>query len=82
MKRRAFIALLGGAAATSSVSWPLGLSAQQPDRVRRVGWLDLVPASDPGAQARVAAFQQSLAKLGWMVGRNLAIDYRWGAFNL
>jgi putative tryptophan/tyrosine transport system substrate-binding protein len=82
MKRREFISLLGGAAAASSVSWPLGLSAQQPDRVRRVGWLDLVPASDPGAQARVAAFQQSLAKLGWTVGRNLAIDYCWGAFNL
>jgi putative tryptophan/tyrosine transport system substrate-binding protein len=82
MKRRQFMSLLGGAAATSSVSWPLGLNAQQPDRVRRVGWLDLVPASDPGAQARVAAFQQSLAKLGWTVGRNLAIDYRWGAFNL
>jgi putative ABC transport system substrate-binding protein len=79
MKRRQFITLLGGAAA---VAWPLPLRAQQPDRVRRVGWLDLVPESDPGAQARVVAFRQSLEKLGWTVGRNLTIDYRWGAFNI
>jgi putative ABC transport system substrate-binding protein len=75
MKRRDFIALIGGATAFA----PLAARAQQSDRMRRIGWLDLVPESDPGAQARVTIVQQGLAKLGWTVGRNLAIDYRWGA---
>jgi len=75
MKRRDFIALIGGATAFV----PLAARAQQSDRMRRIGWLDLVPESDPGAQARVTIVQQGLAKLGWTVGRNLAIDYRWGA---
>ncbi len=75
MKRREFITLLGGAAAV----WPVASRAQQADRIRRVGWLDLVPESDPGARDRVVAFEQNLEKLGWVVGRNFAIDYRWGA---
>ena len=76
MRRREFIGLLGGVAV-----WPLAAAAQQADRVRRLGWLDWAPADDPAAQARAKAFQQDLANLGWVVGRNLQIDYRWGAIN-
>jgi putative ABC transport system substrate-binding protein len=75
MKRRAFISLLGGAAA----AWPLAGSAQQPDRMRRVGALMNLAADDPESQARVAAFAQGLQELGWTVGRNVRLDYRWGA---
>lgn len=77
MKRREFMALLGGAAA-----WPLAARAQPSNRMRRIAWLDLVPESDPGAQARVTIVRQGLEKLGWTIGRNLAIDYRWGAFDV
>ena len=73
MNRRDFIALVGGVAA----AWPLAARAQQ-DRVRWIGALLLTPDGDPFARETTAAFEQGLAKLGWMVGRNLAIDYRWG----
>src|SRR5262252_10969505 len=72
MKRRAFIALLGGAAA-----WPLAARAQQRERVRRIGVLSSVPADDPEIQARMAAFHQGLQETGWIVGRTVRIDYRW-----
>ena len=75
MIRREFITLLGGAAAT----WPLAARAQQPDRVRRIGVLMGQAEDDPEAQARVAAFQQSLQRLGWSDGRNVRIDSRWAA---
>jgi putative ABC transport system substrate-binding protein len=74
MKRRAFITLLGGAAA----SWPFAARAQQPDRMRRIGLLYTFAADDPEGQARNAALLQALQPLGWTVGRNLRIDYRWG----
>jgi putative tryptophan/tyrosine transport system substrate-binding protein len=74
-KRRDFITLLGGAAA----SWPLAARAQQPDRMRRVGVLAAYPENDPEAQARVVAFRQALQGLGWTEGRNIAMEYRWGA---
>ena len=74
MKRREFITLLGGAAA----AWPLAARAQQPDRVRRIGVLMVLAESDSQSQRRITAFQEGLEKLGWTVGRNLAIDYRWG----
>jgi putative ABC transport system substrate-binding protein len=77
MNRRTFISLVGGAA-----GWPLPARAQQADRVRRVGWLDLFPESDPNARARVKAFNEVIAQLGWAPGRNLAIEYRWGLFDL
>jgi putative ABC transport system substrate-binding protein len=77
LKRRDFITLLGGAAA----AWPLAARAQQ-DRVRWIGALLLTPDSDPLARESTAAFEQGLARLGWTVGRNLAIDYRWDVTDL
>src|SRR5258705_1501151 len=75
VKRRAFITLLGGAAAT----WPLAARAQQPERMRRIGVLMHLAADDLEGQARFAAFLQGLQRLGWTDGRNLRIDTRWGA---
>jgi len=72
LKRRQFITLLGGAAA-----WPLAARGQQGDQVRRVGILMPHPESDHEGQARVAAFREELQKLGWSVGGNLQIAYRW-----
>jgi len=77
MKRREFISLLGGAATV----WPLGARAQQGKRMRRVGALMPYAANDPQAQARNAAFLQGLQQLGWTVGTNVQIDYRWSAGN-
>src|SRR5262245_5432607 len=73
MKRRDFITLLGGAAAT----WPLAARAQQPERMRRIGVLMYWTADDAEGQARLAAFAQALEQLGWSEGRNLRIDIRW-----
>jgi putative ABC transport system substrate-binding protein len=72
MRRREFIALLGGAAA-----WPLAARAQQGERMRRIGVLNPIPADHQEAPARTAAFQQGLQQLGWTVGLNVRIDYRW-----
>jgi len=77
VKRRAFITLLGGAA-----SWPLAARAQQSERMRRVGVLMNFTSDDPVSQDRLAAFVQGLQELGWTVGRNLQVDYRWGAGNV
>ena len=73
MKRREFITLLGGAAA----AWPLAARAQQPERVRRIGVLMGLVASDLEAQSRVAVFENGLQDLGWVKGRNIRIEYRW-----
>src|SRR5262245_51977338 len=76
LKRREFITLLGGAA----VVWPLSARAQQPEkRMRRIGVLIALAADDPESQARVAVFQQGFQESGWIVGRNVRIDYRWAA---
>jgi ABC-type uncharacterized transport system substrate-binding protein len=75
VKRREFITLLGGAAAAG---WPLAVCAQQSERVRRVGVLMPNAADDPEYQARMTAFLQGLAQLGWIDGRNVRIDTRWG----
>jgi putative ABC transport system substrate-binding protein len=75
MKRREAIALLGGAAAL----WPLTVSAQQSGQVRRIAVLMNIAADDPEASALVGAFSQGLADLGWTIGRNVRIDYRWYA---
>src|SRR2546423_952594 len=82
MKRREFITLLGRTVAACCVSWPMAARAQQPERMRRIGWLDLFPETDPNARARVKAFNAVIEKSGWTVGRNLAIDYRWGLFDV
>src|SRR5215831_11034677 len=75
--RRVFIALLGGVA-----SWPLTARAQQPDRMRRIGVLMSMVESDPRGLEFITAFAQGLAELGWTVGRNVRIEYRWGAGDL
>jgi ABC-type uncharacterized transport system substrate-binding protein len=77
VRRRAFITLLGGAAA----AWPLAARAQQRKQMRRVGALMPWTASDPQVQARYAAFLQGLQQLGWTVGTNVEIDSRWSAGN-
>jgi ABC-type uncharacterized transport system substrate-binding protein len=74
--RRAFITLLGGAAA-----WPLAASAQQGERMRHIGVLLPVTADDSDFQARVGAFLQGLQEAGWSIGRNLRIDTRWAGSN-
>ena len=75
--RREFITLLGGAAVMGS---PLA-RAQQGERMRRIGVLMNLASDDTEGQARLAAFHQGLQQLGWTVGRNVQIDYRWGAGN-
>src|SRR5262249_10799717 len=77
MKRREFIRLLGGAAA----AWPLVARAQQGGRVPRIGVLMNLTADDLEASARVTALAQGLQQLGWTEGRNVRIDYRWGAID-
>jgi putative tryptophan/tyrosine transport system substrate-binding protein len=74
MRRREFISLLGSAAA----AWPLTALAQQTERVRRIGVLLNVAADDPESLTRVTAFAQGLQELGWIDGRNVRIDFRWG----
>jgi putative tryptophan/tyrosine transport system substrate-binding protein len=78
IKRRDFITLIGGAGA----AWPLKAPAQQGERMRRVGVLMNATAGDAVSQGRLTAFMQGLQELGWTVGRNLQIDYRWGAGNV
>jgi putative tryptophan/tyrosine transport system substrate-binding protein len=73
MRRREFIAALGGVAV-----WPLAARAQQAERVRRIGVLMNRAADSPEGQARLAAFLQALHQLGWSDGRNVRIDTRWG----
>src|SRR6516164_6048648 len=75
--RRELLVALGGAAA----AWPLTARAQQRKRMRRVGVLMTTAANDPQMQERNAAFLQGLQQLGWTVGENLQIDYRWAAGN-
>ena len=72
LKRREFIALLGGAAA-----WPLPAHAQQRERIRHIGMLLSAMADDAVFQAWVSAFLQGLAQSGWIIGRNVRIDTRW-----
>jgi putative ABC transport system substrate-binding protein len=75
MRRRNFIALLGG----TVITWPLAARAQQADRVRRIAMLiGAYSQTDREGQARLAAFLDTLQKLGWADGRNVRIEYRWG----
>ena len=73
MKRREFITLFGGA-----MAWPLVARAQQGDRVRRVGVLMSWNENDPVTKSWLSAFIQALADLGWVDGRNVRTDLRWG----
>jgi putative ABC transport system substrate-binding protein len=73
--RRGFITLLGGAAA----AWPFAASAQQIERMRRIGMLMNLAADDPESLRRITAFVQRLQQLGWTDGHNIRIDARWGA---
>jgi putative ABC transport system substrate-binding protein len=75
--RRKLISLLGGAA----VAWPVAARGQQGERMQRVGVLLPATADDAVFQARLAAFHQGLALLGWIIGRNVQIDIRWATTN-
>jgi putative ABC transport system substrate-binding protein len=77
VKRREFISLLGGAAA----SWPLAARAQQFERKRRIGVLMAHAESDAEFHNYLSAFRDGLQKLGWMEGRNIQIESRWGALD-
>jgi hypothetical protein len=76
MRRRKFIALLG-----SATVWPLATHAQQPQRIRRIGYITQGPESDARISAQATAFENELRQLGWTTGRNIQIDYRWGALD-
>ena len=76
MKRRKFITLVGGAAA-----WPFAARGQQAERTRRVGALLPATGDDAVFQARIGAFLQELALLGWSIGRNMQIEIRWASAN-
>ena len=78
IRRREFIFTLGGPAA----AWPLTARSQAPERVRRVGVLNYLAADDPDSSPRVAAFAKALQELGWLDGRNVQFDYRWGGGDL
>ena len=77
MQRRAFITLLGGA----TLALPLTANAQPPDRMRRIGLLQGLAASDQDWQRRLSAFRQGLAQLGWVEGRNIVLDVRYADGN-
>jgi ABC-type uncharacterized transport system substrate-binding protein len=94
MRRRDFLKVIGGAAATwplkrraflhlaaFALAWPGVSLAQQADRVRRIAVVMEIDADDPVAQRRTQTLVHALTQLGWMEGRNLRIDYRWGAGN-
>jgi len=77
MRRREFIRLLSGAAA----AWPFTVRAQQTESMRRIGVLMIFAESDAEGRGFVTAFREGLQKLGWIEGRNIQIDIRWGATN-
>ena len=74
MRRRNFIKVIAG----SATAWPLVARAQQGERVRRVGVLSGVSGSNADAQQRYGAFVEKMRQLGWIDGRNMHLDTRWG----
>ena len=78
MRRRDFIKVIGGAAAT----WPVAARAQQAERMRRIGVSDAVPADKQELQERVRAFREELRKRGWASGVNAQFDERWTGDNM
>ena len=77
MRRRDFIKVIGGAAAT----WPVTAHAQLSERLPRIGVLLGLAANDPQGQTTLTTLLQALQQSGWIDGRNVRIDYRWGGFN-
>jgi putative tryptophan/tyrosine transport system substrate-binding protein len=77
MRRREFITLLGDAAA-----WPFAARAQQREQMRRIGFLSVFAESDPQAQGLVREFVERLQELGWVNGRNVQVDFRFGDADL
>ena len=73
MRRRDFIRVIAG----SVVARPIATRAQRAERMRRIGMLIVTTEDDPQSRNWVVAFVQGLERLGWTVGRNLQIDYRW-----
>src|SRR5262249_61031554 len=73
MRRREFIKVIGGAAAT----WPVAVRAQLTERMRRIGVLMTTSLGDPEKQVRTKAFLQGMQELGWTEGRNIRFDVRW-----
>src|ERR1700740_3473292 len=74
MRRRDFIALVGGVAG----AWSVAARAQQPEPIRRIGVLMNLTAGDPESHVKLAAFAQGLQEVGWTIGRNVRIEYRFG----
>src|SRR5262245_9418352 len=74
VRRRDFIKVIAGSVAV----WPLVADAQQSNRLRRVGLLMGYPVGDAEGQANLAVFRRRLEELGWIEGRNVQIDIRWG----
>jgi hypothetical protein len=74
-RRREFVILFGSAATV----WPLAANSQQSERLRRIGVLMNFPSTDSEGQARLTAFTEELQKAGWIEGRNVHVDARWGA---
>ena len=72
IRRREFVALLGGAAA----AWPLAARAQQRERMRRIGVLMTIAADESESLARLAVLLHRLQELGWVDGRNMRMEYR------
>jgi putative ABC transport system substrate-binding protein len=79
MQRRDFVTLFAGTAAAPAMGWPLVARAQQRERVRRIGVFSALAADDAEGHARIGTLMQGLDALGWSLGRNLRIDYRWAA---
>jgi hypothetical protein len=79
MHRRTFVTLLGGAAAMALSSPHIRAQA---DRMRRIGWLEQGHPDDAAVKARIAAVSEELAQLGWVVGRNLQLDIRYGMISV
>ena len=75
MRRREFIRLIAG----SAVTWPLAARAQQAERMRLIGVLMSASPEDPYQTTYLSAFMQGLQERGWTIGRNVRVDYRWGA---
>jgi putative ABC transport system substrate-binding protein len=76
MRRREFITILAGTAA-----WPIAGSAQQAERIRRIGVLMAPAENNPQYQTYMAVFRDAFQNLGWAEGRNIQVNYRWAAFD-